>query len=325
MTKPGWLVLVTVLAGAWACSSEPGGEIDGGADSDADTDSDTDTDSDSDSDDTDDPVECPVDGDLGAGDHDLEIEHDGMTRAFTAHVPESYDPAVPTALIVNLHGYTSTGWQQTLFSQMNPDADSAGFVAVYPDGYANSWNAGVCCGDAASENVDDVGFLEAMVDHLATRLCVDRARVFATGMSNGGYMAHRLGCEAADVFAAVAPVAGAMGIAACEPGRGVGVLAFHGVQDTLVEYPYGEVAISDWVYRNNCTGDPTVTEFGGSHCEVWEECDDGVKVSLCTLDPMGHCWPGGSAALCLDSIGPFNDDIDANLHMWDFFLEHPLP
>jgi polyhydroxybutyrate depolymerase len=303
--------------------SDTGGGDDGGDGGDTSTPGDTGEETGSS--DTGEPVDCPVEDDLGAGDHPITLSHDGSDRTYEIHVPPAYDPEAATPVIVNMHGYTSAGWQQVLFSDMNPVADAEGFIVIYPDGIANSWNAGSCCGDAASTDVDDVGFLSAVIEDLSTKLCIDRARVYATGMSNGGYMSHRLACEASDVFAAVAPVAGAMGIPDCDPPRPMPVVAYHGTEDGLVDYADGAAAIDEWVGLNGCTGDPVRTDHGGSYCDRWESCDDGVEVELCTLDPMGHCWPGGSSTLCLPGIGPFNDDINANEHMWAFMSRFTLP
>ncbi len=252
------------------------------------------------------PAACPVADDLGSGDHTQTLFFDLLLRSYIAHVPASYDAGVPMPVVLNLHGLMSAAWQQVLFSGMNPTADRAGFIAVYPDGLGSSWNAGVCCGSSALTGVDDVGFLRAAVEDLAAKLCIDRRRIYATGMSNGGYMSHRLGCEAADLFAAIAPVAGAMGITGCTPARPVPVIAFHGVQDGLVSYADGRAAIEQWAALDGCPGDPVRTDHGGSYCETWSGCSAGTEVTLCTLDPMGHCWPGGSETLCLGPIGPFN-------------------
>jgi polyhydroxybutyrate depolymerase len=271
------------------------------------------------------PADCPVPGDLGPGRHDVNLSFGGADRHYIAYVTGSYDDTVPTPLIVNMHGYSSNAWQQILFSDMNTQADSIGYIAIYPDGLNSSWNAGSCCGRSAEDDVDDVGFLKHVVEDASTRLCIDRSRVYATGMSNGGYMAHRLGCEASDVFAAVAPVAGAMGIEGCSPPRPVPIIAYHGIGDSLVAYGDGSDAIQEWLTLNGCTLDSTRTTFGDSYCDTYSSCDGGVEVALCTLDPMGHCWPGGSRALCLSFIGPYNDDIEANQHMWDFMSRFTQP
>ena len=271
------------------------------------------------------PPACPVADDWGRGDHTETMWFDGLLRGYIVHVPDAYDPGTPAAVVLNMHGFMSANWQQVLFSDMNTTADREGFVAVYPDGVSSSWNAGTCCGLAASGGVDDVGFLRAVVDEVSARLCIDRRRVYATGMSNGGYMSHRLGCEASDLFAAIAPVSGAMGIPDCHPARPVPVAAFHGLQDLLVSYEDGRAAIDEWLGNDGCTGDPVREDFGGSYCLTWSGCTDDVEVMLCTLDPMGHCWPGGSDVLCLPGIGPFNDDLDANDAMWSFFSRFTLP
>ncbi len=270
---------------------------------------------------------CPREGDLGPGDHAVEIDHAGTMRNYKLHVPSNYDPHAPTVLFINMHGLYSNPDQQTEFSATNQASDAQGFVVAYPQGQDNSWNGGTCCGSAAANMVDDVAFLEDVVADISKQLCIDPRRVYATGMSNGGYMSHRLGCEANDVFAGIAPVAGAMGISDCTPERPVPVIAFHGVQDTYVVYSAGEAAIQEWIGHNGCTGDPVRSDFGGSHCDRWESCDEDVQVEFCTLDPMGHCWPDGSETFCslVPGNGIYNADIDANARMWEFLIRFTLP
>jgi polyhydroxybutyrate depolymerase len=250
-----------------------------------------------------------------------------MDRLYLLFVPDGYDPSVAHALVVNMHGFTSNAGQQVVFSDMNSTAGREVFVVAYPDGYHNSWNAGVCCGDAVAEDVDDVGFLVAVVDDVASRLCIDRRRVFAAGMSNGGYMSHRLACEASDTFAAVAPVAAGLGILGCSPSRPVPVLAFHGTDDSYVDLSAAEAALASWVDMDACTDGAERTMFATSWCDMHDECDAGVQVGLCVLDGMDHCWPGGPAPrpICEMFVGDYSEDINANDHMWEFFSHHPLP
>ncbi len=271
------------------------------------------------------PGLCPMEGDLGPGDHKIDISFDGRDRSYDVHVPGSYNSSTPMPLFINMHGFSSNGWQQVLFSGMNAGADLKGYIAIYPYGIGNSWNGGTCCGTAASEDIDDVGFMKAIVEDISTKLCVHPRHVYATGMSNGGYMSHRLGCEAGDVFAGVAPVAGAMGIDDCSPDRPMPILIFHGTEDGLVAYEEGRAAFEDWVEHNGCTEFFEIVEFGESWCEIYEDCEDGVKTAMCSLNPMGHCWPGGSSALCFFAIGPYNDDIIAHEYMFDFLMEFVLP
>src|SRR6185503_1610572 len=182
---------------------------------------------------------CP-DSPLDAGNHQLTLEHGGLTRKYNLHIPASLGADTAAPLVLNFHGYTSNAQQEEIFSAMTPKADKEGFVVAYPEGTGTmqSWNAGVCCGTAISDKVDDVGFARALIDEIATKVCVDRKRVYSTGMSNGGYLSHRLGCDAADVFAAVAPVSSVLGIPeeSCKPARPIPIITFNGTADGLVSY-----------------------------------------------------------------------------------------
>lgn len=265
------------------------------------------------------PAACPLDPSIVPGDQFFTLQHDGLERSYLLHIPEKVDLSVAGPLVVNMHGAGSTNWQQVLFSDMSTSADALGFIVVYPQGYGNTWNAGTCCGQAVRDNIDDVGFIRAVVADVSAKVCVDAAKVYATGMSNGGYMSHRLGCEATDLFAAIAPVAGELGIPECSPSKKIPVIAYHGTVDPLVQYQNGADSVAEWAVRNECQGEPVRTQFGNSYCDVYEQCADGAMTGLCTLDPEGHCWPGGSESLCLPPIAPYNDDIHANEHMWAFF------
>src|SRR6185503_15769527 len=127
---------------------------------------------------------------------------------------------------------------------MNTKSDQAGFILVMPNGFQNSWNAGTCCGGASTSKLDDVALFRALLAEVGKHVNVDLRRVYATGLSNGGYMSYRLACDAADIFAAVAAGAGATGIndigggtntdsdfTSCKPSRPVSVLDIHGTDD----------------------------------------------------------------------------------------------
>lgn len=266
-------------------------------------------------------------GGLGPGDHDIMIDVDGTPRAAIVHVPAGYDPQTPTPLVLNLHGFTMNAEQQVAFTGMNTTADADGFIVAYGDGLNNSWNAGGCCGVSLQNNVDDVGFLRALVEHLETELCIDPARVYATGMSNGGYMSHRLACEAADLFAAVGPVSASLGLPDCAPARPVPIILFNGTTDALVPYagglfPGAKEVFAGWAARNGCTGEPTISkQTGSATCETYDTCEAGAKVTLCTLTGMGHCWPG--QPVC--PYGAANTDLSADDALWSFFSQFTLP
>ncbi len=259
---------------------------------------------------------------LAAGDHTFTLEHGGQERTFELHLPPSYDGETPVPLVMNFHGLGSNIMEQKLFSAMNGTADANGFAVVYPQGFSNSWNGGVCCGQAQSQGIDDVGFVRAMVDRLADEACLDRKRVYSTGMSNGAFLSHRLGCEASDLVAAIGPVAGTLSVP-CEPTRPMPSVAFYGTADTLVDYAVLAVpSTARWVEVNGCAAAPEVSfQQGTVTCETYGGCDGDVTVTMCTAEGMGHCWPGQS--FC--PFGNATTDIVANDAMWQLFAQHALP
>jgi polyhydroxybutyrate depolymerase len=246
-------------------------------------------------------------------DETVSLEHDGATRSYVVHVGDAVAADAPAPLLLNFHGYNNSPSIQASFSQMNALADVEGFVVVYPQGIGASFNAGACCGTAASQDLDDVGFARAIVADVEERICVDRRRVYATGFSNGGYMSYRLGCEAADLFAAIAPVSGSNAVTPCEPGRPVPVIAFHGDADTIVSYQGDRATIEGWAERDGCTAGPERTAYGASYCDRWTGCADDVAVEFCTNAGGWHLWPSATAAH------------PASPAIWSFLSQYRLP
>jgi polyhydroxybutyrate depolymerase len=272
---------------------------------------------------------CPSGG-LAPGQHLLQLEVGGRTRLFRLRVPSAGARGEPLPLVVNFHGYTSSASAQARYTGMEDAAERDGFLAAHPEatGRPSGWNAGPCCGAAAADGVDDVGFARALVEEVAARACVDEARVYATGFSNGGFLSHRLACEAADVFAAVAPVSGALLLPAgeCRPSRPVPLLHVHGTRDDTVGYAGGgRVAsfpdvpgvLAAWAARNGCAAEPRQTLAQGAvRCVAWEACREGAEVALCTVEGGTHTWPGS-----------FNGtrDLDATDAAWRFLSRFRKP
>jgi len=255
----------------------------------------------------------------------------GTNRTANVHVPKSYDPTKGTPVVLNFHGYTSDAVQQDVLAHMSAKADKEGFIAVHPQGSNASWNAGACCGTSAMTQVDDVQFVRDLIDSLEAQLCVDAKRIFATGMSNGGFLSHRLGCELSDRIAAIAPVAGVNGLDTCKPTRAVPVMHFHGTADGLVPWngnpslhfiPVPQ-SFADWAMRDGCAGMPVETyRNADAHCATYQQCSGGRTVTLCTVDNGGHTWPGGTP---VPSLGYTTPNLSATDAMWDFFQKNPLP
>jgi polyhydroxybutyrate depolymerase len=268
---------------------------------------------------------------LTPGDHGRTIIVDGRSRVYDVHVPPSYDGSTPVPLVIDFHGFTSNKEEQALVSGMISLSDTEGFIVIHPQGISDSWNGGICCGPAVAQNVDDVAFAREIVIATATEASIDVFRVYATGLSNGGAMSHRLGCEAAAIFAAVAPMAFPLPLSPltlCQPDRPIGVLHFAGLDDTLVPYGGGGLAgvpsaadsFAYWRDENGCgMGAPDETVVtGASYCETYTSCDDGVEVGLCSIDA--------------DDVGPFpghilyfNQDLVLAEVAWDFLSQFEAP
>lgn len=268
------------------------------------------------------------------------LTHDGRIRTFRVHLPPGYDGAAPVALVLMFHGAGSTAQKIEQSTGWSPIADREGFAVVYPNGTGQSqtWNGGGCCGGAANSEVDDVGFTAAMLDHLEAELCIDRRRVFASGMSNGAIMTHRLGCELSARFAAIAPVSGPEMSPTCTPAHDVAVLHTHGTADGIVPFGGGDGCGDNATFPsvpatmerrrvlNRC--DATTTHLfdqGDGECTGYDHCDDGADVVLCRIVGGGHSWPGGSAS---ESLAPCPTDGDqsttfvASEVIWRFFSAH---
>ena len=225
----------------------------------------------------------------------------------------------------DLHGYTSNATQQGFISGWGAVAEMHGFAVVRPEGTGGlpSWNGGdTCCGTALAQDVDDVGFLKALSAQLQRQLCVDDERIYASGLSNGGALSHRLACDAADVFAAVAPVAypiAFLPMSKCSPSRPIAVMHSHGTDDGTVPYdggfgvPSAPESFAAWAAIDGCTGAPAETySKGSSHCDTYSSCRGGVEVTLCTID---------GPHLLYDNA----DDVPIANLAWDFFSKHTLP
>ena len=274
------------------------------------------------------PIDCPMQA-LGAGDRGASLMHDGLRREFLIHIPPSYDNTRPVPLVLNFHGATSNAEQQrSLFSRMDATADAEGFIVVYPEGIGASWNAGACCREAASQDVDDVGFARAIVAYMAQQTCIDLKRVYATGFSNGGRLSYRLGCEAADLFAAIAPVAGTKSFPdlenspGCVPARPLSLIDFMGTADSRIQAQSGQV--QEWVAFNGCRdAEPSEVYRRGAHfCNAYTECEAGTSVTYCVVDGGGHCWPGSTP--CVLGSTSSADELSANDLMWELFERSTL-
>jgi polyhydroxybutyrate depolymerase len=226
-------------------------------------------------------------------------------------------------------------------------AEQGELILVCPQGIERHWNDGrpVSRWRAHLENIDDVGFIEAVVDEVARAYPVDRRRIFATGISNGGMMSYRLACERPDLIAAIAPVASSMAEGfGCSPDLPVSVLILNGTDDPLVPYDGGPVGFGRqdlgqviptdevwqmWAKLNQCAEEPSEVWLAeqspgdGTRVQVrtYPECADGTQVTLFRIEGGGHTWPGGPQYLPERLVGRVSQELDAGRTIWDFFRD----
>lgn len=277
-----------------------------------------------------------------------------LTRTFSFYVPAAHADAKP-ALIFVLHGSGGSGDFMRRFSMFRFDelADQRGAVIVYPDGYKRYWND--CRGSATyaanTEHIDDPAFFAAMIDYFVAKYRVDPQRVYATGISNGGHMAYRLGLEMPQRFAALAAAAANLPIDAnldCKrSGRAVSMAILNGTEDPINPYEGGLVTINGDSSRGTVRSaaetvqywaglaDATLSEAGrlpetDGNPATWIERKiyrgrDDIEVRLYTLHGSGHVWPTKTGPLMTKILQPLGGpagDVEATNELWEFFDAH---
>ncbi len=293
---------------------------------------------------------------LSGSDQRTSLIHNNLKRNFNIHIPPSFDKSTQSPLVIALHGRGGNGESMILVTLkgFNKLADKDGFIVVYPDGIELNWNDGRMDEEANDrahrENIDDVGFISALIDLMIVDYNIDPKRVYVTGISNGAIMSYRLACELSQKITAIAPVDGNLPyllINECSPSRPVSVLAINNINDPLVPFYGGEIqgkikrvklgkvlsaseSVGFWVKRNNCSMVSVVTEepdrdpHDGTRvkCTRYVNESDGTEVILYAVEGGGHTWPGGFQYLPAWIIGKTSRDIDANEVIWAFFKRH---
>lgn len=263
--------------------------------------------------------------------------HGGITRTYSYYVPASYTVGQAAPLVLNLHGYTSSGTAQALYTNFMPIADTAGFIIVHPNGTNDPftqqpfWNFGI-----AGATVDDFSFLQALLDTIASNYTINLNRVYCTGMSNGGFMSFAMACET-DRFAAIASVTGSMSIPmynACNPANPIPAMAIHGTTDATVAYTGSSTSksipdvVAFWVTENNCNLTPTITQIPNTNTadnctaehHLYSGGTNGNTVEHYKIIDGGHTWPGGTINT---GSGNTNRDFNASKEIWRFFSQYP--
>ena len=234
------------------------------------------------------------------------IDVNGTTRNYILDVPPAIDPKTPVPLLFDFHGFGHSAqgvWKVSKFKDLAP---SKQFITVYPDGLpvhllnrdAPGWDIFTVDGNR------DLAFTRQLLDRLEQTYCIDRARVYTTGFSNGAFFSNILGCTMADRFAAIAPVSGGRITVPCAPTRAVPVMIYHGRDDTTVPVAQAHRERDAWLETDGCQDHHDEVSDG---CERHRQCRDSAEVVYCETDG-GHHWPPA-----------------ATQQIWDFFERHPLP
>ena len=261
----------------------------------------------------------------------------GMRRDYLLYVPQSYDPARPTPLVLSFHGAGLWGAGQKEISRWNEVADREGIIVVYPsgvkDGGPRIWRV-----QNGPQLMEDVRFVAALIDTISASYNIDRARIYANGLCNGGGMSFVLSCTLSDRIAAVGLVAAAHTLpwTWCADRRPVPMISFHGTADTQTPYKGGVSWIApsafpdiatwaaNWARRNRCDGTPRDSVIAPDVVRAeYVSCAGDAGVVLYTIRGGGHTWPGGGP-LPEWFVGRTSTSIDATAVMWEFFREHPL-
>jgi polyhydroxybutyrate depolymerase len=249
------------------------------------------------------------------GEHQLAIEWGGQQRTYQLHAPPAFRPDDHLPLVVVLHGYGGNASEIRTVTGLDTLADRHGFLVAYPDGISGNWNSLDCCGDT-----DDVGFIQAMVDHLVTVWGADLDRLYATGYSQGAELTYRLAVELPGVFSAIAPVSAGFslnGVArrdSYRPASPVSIVTFYGTSDTYSQAVASGLAV--WGDRVGCakTPPPESIDTTATVSKTMTTCTNGTDVVAYAVQGMGHTWPGSKG---------YQTAVDADAVMWDFFAAHP--
>ncbi len=261
--------------------------------------------------------------------------HGGINRTYRLYVPAAYHPSTPAALLFNLHGYGSNNLQQEFYADFRPVSDTAGFIIAHPNGtpdFTNtlSWNT------FNLSTVDDVGFLSALIDTIASHYAIDPQRIYSAGMSNGGFMSYDLACFLSTRFAAVASVTGSMiwpRLSTCNCLHPLPVMQIHGTADATVPYQGNslfaniDTVVYFWIQHNNCLTEPEVITIPDVNTNdgctalryIYAGGDAGTIVEFFKVLGGGHSWPGAPF-----NINITNMDFSATIEIWRFLSQYKL-
>ena len=251
-----------------------------------------------------------------------DLKHDNLDRFYYVYTPSNLDSNESIPVLFAFHGYGSSAMRHLNYTNYFPLADSNNFIVIYPQGATTAtlsthWNVG---GWTSKSTIDDLDFVDTVINLLKDKIQIDETRIYSSGMSNGGYMGYHLACNLSNKFAAIASVTGSMTndtFNECDPTHPTPILQIHGLLDFIVPYDgnAGSKSIPDvinyWVNYNSCNLDPeTLIKYDDYSLVVYEtysNCLNDVNVKLILHPEMGHDWP---------STQSYN--VNASSEIWNF-------
>lgn len=287
--------------------------------------------------------------DLPPGFKTVTLTVGGRERSYLLYAPSKLQKGQPVPLVMVFHGGGGHALGIAKTTNMHQLAERNNFIVVYPNGTGAqggrrlSWNAGSSPpqGYAENQNVDDVGFVRAVLQQVKQSYNIDPKRIYATGLSKGGMFVYRLACDLSDQIAAIAPVAGSLTYTQCRPERPVAVLHIHGGNDQnvpleggrgaasaqMANYPSALQGLDQWRKRNDCTGTPAQTTVtADTNRFSYGDCKSGGDVTYYIVQGGGHGWPGSQPkAKQRDRDIYISNQLNASEEIWKFFAAHPKP
>ena len=280
-----------------------------------------------------------------------DLIHDGSTRLYDVFLPSGYDANSDLPLVIMLHGGGGNKDVVQSFTQLNPVANAQDYIAVYPQGLEPLAIGGFSWADGrgtAADNtgIDDVGFIQSLINQLKSDYNIDGQRVYIAGFSNGGFMAQTLACEIPEEFAAAAALGSSLGIqqaADCTTDEATPMMYVVGTADPEIPYNGGtmtnpnvepiigvEAAVQFWVDKNGCDDTPQTTNLPDTVTDdnstvellTYDNCNCNSDVHFYKIINGGHTWPGNEIPSIEPQLGETNEDINAGLRMLDFFDDH---
>ena len=266
-----------------------------------------------------------------------EFKHKGIDRYYYMQLghPEALGQS---SILFNLHGYGSNALAQMQYADFRDLAYSKdkNFILIHPQGAplntalassVSHWNSGAW---TIGSPVDDIDFINTIIEFVSNKYNINTKRIYSTGMSNGGFMSYHLACNLSSKIAAIASVTGSMSkqtLESCNPNHPTSILQIHGTIDGSVPFdgnsPLGMESIDDvmnyWQVYNGCNSEPLikvedyfVLGFAVEH-QTFQNCLNEVQVELYKVEGMWHTWPSK------ERFG-----ISATEIVWDFINSYDI-